>query len=103
MPSVFQLPPYAPDLNPVESIWSVLRRITTASRAFADPDDLITAVRCGVRQLQYRLDVFDGCLTGTGLLASHRDDITHSRSVDVVQLATERAVEQERPRAMRGA
>ncbi|MEW2075346.1 transposase [Streptomyces sp. NPDC013433] len=65
--TVFQLPPCAPDLNPVEDIWSVLRRTTTANRAFADPDDLITAVRRGLRQLQYRHDVLDGCLTGTGL------------------------------------
>lgn len=36
--TVFQRSPYAPDLNPVESIWSVLRRTTTANRAFADPD-----------------------------------------------------------------
>ncbi|MGW0774757.1 IS630 family transposase [Streptomyces sp. NPDC002835] len=66
--TVYQLPPYAPDLNPVEGIWSVLRRTTTANRAFADPEDLITAVRRGLRQLQYRHDVLDGCLTGTGLV-----------------------------------
>ncbi|MEW2275621.1 transposase [Streptomyces sp. SID685] len=65
--TVYQLPPYAPALNPVEGIWSVLRRTTTANRAFADPDDMITAVRRGLRQLQYRPDVLDGCLTGTGL------------------------------------
>lgn len=65
---VLQLPPYAPDLNPVEGIWSVLRRTSTANRAFADPHDLITAVRRGLRQLQYRHDVLDGCLTGTGLV-----------------------------------
>lgn len=68
--TVYQLPPYAPDLNPVESIWSVLRRTTTANRAFADPNDLITTVRRGLRQLQYRPDVLDGCLTGTGLTAA---------------------------------
>lgn len=66
--TVFQLPPYAPDLNPVEGVWSVLRRTTMANRAFADPDDLITAVRRGLHQLQYRHDVLDGCLIGTGLL-----------------------------------
>jgi transposase len=66
--TVYQLPPYAPDLNPVEGIWSVLRRTTTANRAFADPEDLITAVQRGPRQLQYRHDVLDGCLTGTGLV-----------------------------------
>lgn len=63
--TVYQLQPYAPDLNPVEGIWSVLRRSTTANRAFADPHDLITAVRRELRQLQYRHDVLDGCLTGT--------------------------------------
>ncbi|MEU2718682.1 DDE endonuclease, partial [Streptomyces sp. NPDC007205] len=31
------------------------------------PDDLITAVRRGLRRLQYRPDTLDGCLTGTGL------------------------------------
>ncbi|MEU2718924.1 transposase, partial [Streptomyces sp. NPDC007205] len=65
--TVFQLPPYAPDLNPVEGTWSLLPRTTTTDRAFADPDDLITAVRRGLRRLQYRPDTLDGCLTGTGL------------------------------------
>ncbi|MFI2242530.1 DDE endonuclease, partial [Streptomyces chrestomyceticus] len=59
---------YAPDLNPVEGLWSILRRTTLANRAFADPEDIITAVRRGLRQLQYRSDVIDGCLTGTGLI-----------------------------------
>lgn len=43
--TVYQLPPYAPDRNPAEGIWSALRRTTTANRAFTDPHDLITAVR----------------------------------------------------------
>ncbi|MFI9776763.1 transposase [Streptomyces sp. NPDC051956] len=69
--TVYQLPPYAPDLNPVEGIWSVLRRATTTNRAFADPHDLITAVRRGPRQLlQYRHDVLDGCLAGSGLVST---------------------------------
>ncbi|RSM98073.1 DDE endonuclease, partial [Nonomuraea sp. WAC 01424] len=29
---------------------------------------LITAVRQGLRRLQYRHDVLDGCLAGTGLV-----------------------------------
>lgn len=33
---------------------SVLRRTTTANSTFADLVDLITAVRRGLRQLQYR-------------------------------------------------
>ncbi len=65
--TVYQLPTYAPDLNSVEGIWSVLRRTTQANRAFTDPDDLVAAIRQGLRQLQYRPDVLDGCLVGTGL------------------------------------
>ncbi|CAM5359482.1 transposase [Streptomyces hirsutus] len=65
--TVVQLPPYATDFNPVEGIWSVLRRTTAANRAFADSDELFTAVRRGLRRLQYRHDVLDGCLVGTGL------------------------------------
>jgi transposase len=65
--TVYQLPAYAPDLNPVEGLWSVLRRTSLANRAFTDPDDLVTTVRTGLRQLQYRPDVLDGCLAGTGL------------------------------------
>ncbi|MFF5482166.1 hypothetical protein ACFY5C_33300 [Streptomyces sp. NPDC012935] len=60
------MPLNAPGLNPVEGIWSVLRRATVANRAFADPDDLITAVRRGLRQLQGRHDDLDGRLSGTG-------------------------------------
>ncbi|MFJ5548583.1 transposase [Streptomyces sp. NPDC093225] len=61
------LPSYAPDLNPVEGIWSVLRRTTQANTAFTDPDHLMRRLRRGLRQIQYRSDIIDGCLTGTGL------------------------------------
>ncbi|MFG3294935.1 hypothetical protein ACGF3G_39800 [Streptomyces sp. NPDC048179] len=63
---VYPLLPCAPDLNPVEGIWSALRRTITVNHAFADPHDLIIAVRRGLRRLQYRHDVLDGCLTSTG-------------------------------------
>jgi transposase len=64
---VYYLPPYAPDLNPVESIWSLLRRSSQANRAFTDPDHLLGTLRRGLRQLQYRREVIDGCLAVTGL------------------------------------
>ncbi|MEU7260252.1 transposase [Streptomyces rimosus] len=75
--TAYQLPSYAPDLNPVEGIWSVLRRATLANRAFTDPYELNTAVRRGLRQLQYRGEALDGCLRGTGLAWPHHDDNTH--------------------------
>ncbi|WP_159047399.1 IS630 family transposase [Streptomyces sp. XY332] len=65
--TVYHLPPYAPDLNPVEGIWSVLRRTSQANTAFTDPDHLIRRLRHSLRQIQYRSDIIDGCLTATGL------------------------------------
>ncbi|WP_106975536.1 transposase [Streptomyces violens] len=56
----YQLPPYAPDLHPVEGVWSILRHTALAHRAFAEPHELITAVRRGPRLLQRRNDVLDG-------------------------------------------
>ena len=46
----------------------MLRRTTTADRAFTGPQGLITVVRRGLRRLQYRHDVLEGCLAGTGLV-----------------------------------
>jgi putative transposase len=65
--TVIQLPTYAPDLNPVEGIWSLLRRSTTANVVFADRDHLVRAVRSGMRRIQRRPWLIDGCLAGTGL------------------------------------
>ncbi|WP_436850890.1 IS630 family transposase [Streptomyces avermitilis] len=65
--TIIQLPTYAPDLNPVEGIWSLLRRSTTANVVFADRDHLVRAVRSGMRHIQRRPRLIDGCLTGTGL------------------------------------
>lgn len=65
--TVYCLPPYAPDLNPVEGIWSLLRRSSQANTAFTDPEHLIRALRHGLRQIQYRSDIIDGCLTETRL------------------------------------
>ena len=65
--TVIQLPSYAPDLNPVEGIWSLLRRGVLANTAYTDPDHLIDTVRRELRKIQYRPHLIDGCLAGTGL------------------------------------
>ncbi|GLF92820.1 IS630 family transposase [Streptomyces yaizuensis] len=65
--TAYHLPPYAPDLNPVEGIWSLLRRSSQANTAFTSPEHLITTLRHGHRRLQYRSDTLNGCLTETGL------------------------------------
>jgi hypothetical protein len=61
------LPTCAPDLDPVEGIWSLLRRSSQASTAFTDPDHLMRTLRQGLRQIQYRSSLVDGCLAETGL------------------------------------
>jgi transposase len=65
--TVFYLPPYAPDLNPVETLWSLLRRSSQANQHFTDPDHLLTRLRHGLRTIQYASDLITGCLTATGL------------------------------------
>lgn len=85
--TVFQLPFNACGLNPDEVIWPVLRCTTTADLAFADSEDRITAVRRGLRQLQYGPASLDGCLTGNSDASQH-DDVTHSRSVAREELRT---------------
>lgn len=60
---VYRLPAYAPDLNPVEGIWSLLKR----SIAAADPEGLVRIVKRKLKKIQYRPHLIDGCLAGTGL------------------------------------
>jgi transposase len=38
------LPPYSPDLNPIERVWKLTRRRCTHNRYFPTLDDIITAV-----------------------------------------------------------
>jgi transposase len=65
--TVFQLPSYAPDLNPQEGIWSLVKR-TIGNLAAADIDQLARAVKRSLKRLQYRPHLIDGCLATTGLI-----------------------------------
>lgn len=65
--TIFQLPSYAPDLNPAEGIWSLLKRGVLANLAIAGLPQLVRIVKRGLKKIQYRPHLIDGCLTGTGL------------------------------------
>jgi transposase len=65
--TIYYLPPYAPDLNPVEGIWSLLRRGWLSNVAFSTPEHLVRRIRRGLRHIQYRTHLIDGCLAETGL------------------------------------
>lgn len=64
-PVACQVP--APDLNPVEGIWSLLRRSSQVNTAFTEPDHLIGTLRQRLRQIQYCINLINGCLAETGL------------------------------------
>jgi hypothetical protein len=63
---VIHLPSYAPDLNPTEGVWSLIKR-SLADFAAADLDHLVRVVKRKLKKIQYRPDVLDGCLAQTGL------------------------------------
>ena len=63
---VYRLPAYAPDLNPAEGIWSLLKR-SMANFAAADLDGLVRIVKRKLKKIQYRPHLIDGCLAATGL------------------------------------
>ena len=64
---ICHLPPYAPQLNPVEGIWSVLDRTVLANLAATGIGHLAAVIKHGLKRIQYRPALIDGCLAGTGL------------------------------------
>ena len=64
--TVFQLPPYASELNPVESVWSHLKR-SLANLAKRDIAQLTALVKTRLRRMQYQTGLVEGFLTGTRL------------------------------------
>ncbi|MFC4463807.1 transposase [Streptomyces xiangluensis] len=65
--TVLQLPTYAPDLNPQEGVWSLVKR-DIGNLAAADLSQITRAVKRKLKMLQYRPEVINGCLAGTGLV-----------------------------------
>ncbi|WP_329600086.1 transposase [Streptomyces pseudovenezuelae] len=66
--TAFQLPAYAPDSNPQESIWSLVKR-EMGNLAAADLAQITMAVKRRLKQIQCRPDLVDACLAATGLIA----------------------------------
>jgi transposase len=64
--TVFQLPPYASELNPVEPVWSNLKR-SLANLTKHNIDQLTALIKTRLRRMQYRPGLLDGFLAKTGL------------------------------------
>jgi hypothetical protein len=64
--TVFQLPAYAPDLNPVEGAWSVMKN-NLGNLTAGTADQLAAAMRHQLDRIQRRPDLITGFLGQTGL------------------------------------
>ena len=64
--TVYRLPPYASELNPVEPVWSNLKR-SLANLTKHDIDQLTVLVKSRLRRMQYRPGLLEGFLAKPGL------------------------------------
>jgi putative transposase len=64
--TVYQLPPYAHELNPVELVWSHLKR-SLANLAKRNIAQLTSLVKTRLKRMQYRPGLLDGFLASTRL------------------------------------
>jgi transposase len=45
--SIMHLPPYTPELNPIEQVWAWLRENNLSNRVFKDYEDIVEQVSVG--------------------------------------------------------
>ena len=64
--TVFRLPPYAHQLNPVEPVWSHLKR-SLANLTKHSIAELNALVKTRLKRMQYRPGLMAGFLTSTAL------------------------------------
>jgi transposase len=64
--TVFRLPSYASELNPVEPVWSNLKR-SLANLTKHDISQLTVLIKTRLRRMQYRPGLLEGFLAKTGL------------------------------------
>ena len=64
--TVFRLPPYAHELNPVEPVWSHLKR-SLANLTKHTIAELTVLVKTRLKRMQYRPGLLAGFLASTGL------------------------------------
>jgi transposase len=64
--TVYRLPPYAHELNPVEPVWSHLKR-SLANLAKRNLAQLTAVIKTRLKRMQYRPNLLDGFLASTGL------------------------------------
>ncbi|MFF7929214.1 transposase [Streptomyces mirabilis] len=63
---VYQLPPYAPELNPVEGVWSHLKR-SLANLTKHNLEQLTALTKARLKRTQYRPGLIEGLMAKAGL------------------------------------
>jgi transposase len=71
--TVYELPSYAPELNPVEAVWSNLKR-SLANLAKRNLGQLTALVKTRLKRMQYRPGLIEGFLAKT---TPRPDSISH--------------------------
>ena len=61
-----RLPGYAPDLNPDEGIWNLLKRVELRNRCFADLRHLHTELLRATGRLRQKTHLIRGCIRQAG-------------------------------------
>ena len=64
--TVFQLPSYAPELNPQEGVWAHMKK-SLANLAACGTDQLAALAKTRLKRMQYRPALLDGFIAETGL------------------------------------
>ena len=64
---IYHFPPYAPELNPVESAWSYTKMNPMANMIVMDVDTLANNTRRSMRSIQLRQPLLRSFLRGSGL------------------------------------
>jgi len=88
---VFRLPSYAPDLNPAEGAWSVLKRGPLANLSAGTFTRLVKVAARGLRLIQRRPGLVEGFLAETGLTLDpvsphgHHELKISSRSLEIFE------------------
>ena len=62
--SIIHLPPYSPELNPIEQVWSWLRQNEIANQCFSDYEDIVG--KCSRAWNNFRADAIECYLYAKG-------------------------------------
>jgi transposase len=65
--TVFQLPSYAPELNPTEGIWANLKNYLANLAVRGGVDELATVIKHHLKRMQYRPGLLDAIIAQTEL------------------------------------